>query len=463
MRAIFLGRHWRSLMAAVLIGAAVAATSAQADDAPQSAVSGDPLVVRDVSVFLLSAYGTKLNDRELFQTSLPGYTLSRRPIASRDQANNPTPLGIMTFSGPAGSDVDVLLEFEQGRILSHWPPGSLRSRRLLWASIDLAAQASTPPGSMPEGHWLLPLREAERLFLVGNRAADRFLLYDAELPYAPHVTLQRAEEGYTVTNSGAFAIRDVVIYRPAENDQWEVAAVAEVAPAPERPPQPEGEKPADAPAADSPQPAQPQPAAAPAEAPAVASPAAEAASAVAAPGRPATAQQDQPADASSEAKPPAGSSAVAPLAGTLSSDDVLQSWRQSLAALHLEQPEIDFVLSILRQQALRRESAMLVYRLDEAQLEKLLPLEVTPYPDRLFRVGLVIVQDVDPDLQSKVETLVAQLGDDQWKQRQAAQQQLAELGLAAKPKLEAALKHEDAEIVFRAEQLLEALQPQSVP
>jgi hypothetical protein len=121
------------------------------------------------------------------------------------------------------------------------------------------------------------------------------------------------------------------------------------------------------------------------------------------------------------------------------------------------------VLSILRQQALRRESAMLVYRLDEAQLEKLLPLEVTPYPDRLFRVGLVIVQDADPDLQSKVETLVAQLGDDQWKQRQAAQQQLAELGLAAKPKLEAALKHEDAEIVFRAEQLLEALQPQSVP
>lgn len=177
MSAIFLCRHWRSLMAAVLIGAAVTATSTQADDGPQeAAASGDPLVVRDVSVFLLSAYGSNLNDRELFQTSLPGYTLSRRPIASRDQANKPTPLGIMTFSGPAGTDVDVLLEFEQGRILSHWPPGSLRSRRLLWASIDLAAQASTPPGSMPEGHWLLPLREAERLFLVGNRAADRFLL-----------------------------------------------------------------------------------------------------------------------------------------------------------------------------------------------------------------------------------------------------------------------------------------------
>ena len=100
---------------------------------------------------------------------------------------------------------------------------------------------------------------------------------------------------------------------------------------------------------------------------------------------------------------------------------------------------------------------MLVYRLDDAQLEALLPLEVTPYPDRLFRVALVIVQDADPDLQSQIETLVAQLGHDQWRQREQAQQELTILGLAAKPKLEAALKHKDAEIVFRAEQLLEAI------
>src|SRR5690606_21024310 len=147
----------------------------------------------DVSVFLLSAYGTKLNDRELFQTSLPGYTLSRRPTASRDEANSPTPLGIMTFSGPAGANVDVLLEFEQGRILTHWPPGRLRSKRLLWAGIDLAGQTTVDPAALPEGHWLNPLRQAERLFVVGNKSSDRFLLYDAELPYSPHVTLKRSE------------------------------------------------------------------------------------------------------------------------------------------------------------------------------------------------------------------------------------------------------------------------------
>jgi hypothetical protein len=463
MRATGFHCHWRHLFAAVIFGAGIAGTSAQGDEAPQATASGNPLVVRDVSVFLLSAYGSNLNDRELFPATVPSYTLSRRPAATRDQVNTPTPLGIMTFRGPAGADIDVLLEFEQGRILSHWPPGSLRSRRLLWAGLDLADEASMPLNSMPEGHWLLPLRDAPRLFVGGNRAADRFLLYDAELPYAPHVTLERAEEGYTVTNSGAYAIRNAVIYRPAGEGQWEVAQVAEVAAAPKDQPQPEGEKPAAAPATNAPQPGRPQPAAAPAEAPAVASPAVEAESAVAAPGRPAAAPQDQAAAESSQVKPPAGTSAVAPQTATLSAEAALQSWDESLAALDLEPPEIDFVLGILREQALRSESAMLVYRLDEAHLEKLLPLEVTPYPDRLFRVSLVIVQDADPDLQSKVEALVAQLGSDEWKQREAAQQQLSELGLAAKPRLEAALKHDDAEIVFRAEQLLEALQSTPMP
>jgi hypothetical protein len=463
MRSIFSTCHWHLVIAAVLIGAGRAGAVALADDAPQAAAGGDPLVVRDVSVFLLSAYGSKLNDRDLFPATVPSYMLSRRPAASRDQANLPTPLGIMTFSGPAGADVDVLLEFEQGRILSHWPPGGLRSHRLLWAGLDLVDQASMSPNSMPDGHWLLPLREAQRLFASGSRATDRFLLYDAELPYAPHVTLQRADDGYTVSNTGSYAIQDVVIYRPVENDQWEVAAVSEVAAAPKGQPEPAGEKPADAPAADSPQPDQPQPVPAPAAAPVAASPAAAAEAPFAAPGQPAAAPQGQAEASSPETKPGAGTSAEAPLAGMLSAEDALQSWRQSLARLHLEEPEIEFVLGILRQQALRRESAMLVYRLDEAQLEKLLPLEVTPYPDRLFRVGLVIVQDADPDLQSKVEALVTQLGNDEWKQREAAQQQLAELGLAAKPKLEAALKHEDAEIVFRAEQLLESLQSSPMP
>ncbi|MEZ6145640.1 MAG: hypothetical protein R3B91_09550 [Planctomycetaceae bacterium] len=101
---------------------------------------------------------------------------------------------------------------------------------------------------------------------------------------------------------------------------------------------------------------------------------------------------------------------------------------------------------------------MLVYRMDEAQLEKLLPLEITPYPDRLFRVALVIVQDADPDLQSRIDALVKQLGDDDWSRRVDAQEELEELGLAGKPKLEEALKSEDAEVVFRAEQVLEKIQ-----
>lgn len=443
-----------------------------ADDGAEPPAGREPLVVRDVAVYLLSAYGTQLNERGLFASTLPGYTLSRRPTASRDSSNEPTPAGIITFSGPPEKNVDVLLEFDNGRFLSHWPPGRMRSKRLLWAGMDLSTRPPDDASKTSEDHWLLPLRDADRLYAAGNKHNDRFLLYDAELPYSPHVTLQRAEGGYTVTNTGQFVIHDVVIYRPAAIGRWEVAAAAEVGAAKKASEKGDGEeKPASSPAQSGDKPsqqAQPQPTSAPAavavEAAADAADdavaveaVAEQADAFAAEAQPVPGEKSKESETQPEQKPAAGTSAPASLVGTLTADEAIKSWRQSLAALNLEQPEIQFVLGILRQQALRTDSAMLVYRLDEVQLEKLLPLDVTPYPDRLFRVALVIVQDADPDLQSQIETLVAQLGDDEWRQREQAQKELTELGLAAKPKLETALKHKDAEIVFRAEQLLEAI------
>ncbi|MEZ6145638.1 MAG: hypothetical protein R3B91_09540 [Planctomycetaceae bacterium] len=102
-----------------------------ADDDPVE--SPEPLTVRDAGVYLLSAYGTNLNDRGLFQSTLPGYTLSRRPSAPRKDSNTPSPVSMITFSGPPMEDIDVLLEFDNGRFLSHWPPAQMRSKRLLWA------------------------------------------------------------------------------------------------------------------------------------------------------------------------------------------------------------------------------------------------------------------------------------------------------------------------------------------
>lgn len=49
-----------------------------------------------------------------------------------------------------------------------------------------------------------------------------------------------------------------------------------------------------------------------------------------------------------------------------------------------------------------------------------------------------------------------QLGHDDWDTREAASKQLAELGPAARPKLQAALQSKDMEVVWRAERLLQA-------
>jgi hypothetical protein len=90
-------------------------------------------------------------------------------------------------------------------------------------------------------------------------------------------------------------------------------------------------------------------------------------------------------------------------------------------------------------------------------LEKLLPLEVTPPADVQVRVALVIVQDADPEVLTSIDRLIAELGDPVWKKRAAAQIELEKLGRAAQPKLQEALTNPDAEIVYRVEQILEAI------
>jgi hypothetical protein len=63
---------------------------------------------------------------------------------------------------------------------------------------------------------------------------------------------------------------------------------------------------------------------------------------------------------------------------------------------------------------------------------------------------------VDPD-EARAKLLVAQLGDGNWEKREAASKELATMGAAALPQVEAALKSQDAEIALRAAGLVEAV------
>jgi hypothetical protein len=429
----------------------------------------DELTVRDVSVFQVSAYGQQLNARALFRTTLPAVIPSQRPSAPRSEGRHPVPVGIITFGGPPTEDIDVMLEFDSGRFLGHWPAANKRSQRLLWRSLNVDSQPENVIG-IPDEHWLAPLLQADRLFVHSDSRSNRFLLYDAEVGYTPQLKVTLDEGVFSVANSGQYAVHDVMICKPVEG-RWRVASVDEAPGTGVKPAS--GEQPAASPesvfenSATTAQPAaSPQPAAAPANA-VPAAPATPPATVVVA---------DSPAEAEAVAQPaaatenadaaaqpqqqPTGPATQVPFVGDDAIDALaaLNLWRARLSELGLGDPEIDHVLRILEERALQADTTMVVYRLDPQALEELLPLEVTPLPDRIVRVALVILQDADPEIEAKVVKLIAQLGDPLWKNRVAAQQQLRDLSQAALPKLTEAVNNSDVEIAFRAEQLLEELQ-----
>jgi hypothetical protein len=137
-------------------------------------------------------------------------------------------------------------------------------------------------------------------------------------------------------------------------------------------------------------------------------------------------------------------------------EEIVQSWRDRLLELGIGEPEVQHLTSILQSQALRTDSATVVFRLDDEQLDVLLPLEVTPLPDKQIRIALVVLLDADPDLMTRVEELVKKLGDPSYAEREAAEQRLRELGPAARPKLQEAINNSDPEVAFRAEEIIES-------
>ena len=72
----------------------------------------------------------------------------------------------------------------------------------------------------------------------------------------------------------------------------------------------------------------------------------------------------------------------------------------------------------------------------------------------MVRVAMVLMRNADPQLGNEVERLIAQLGDQKYAAREAAQKRLLELGPLAFASLNKALTGTDLEIVIRAERIL---------
>ncbi len=87
-------------------------------------------------------------------------------------------------------------------------------------------------------------------------------------------------------------------------------------------------------------------------------------------------------------------------------------------------------------------------------IDEVVLLDVFPPPKKFVRVAAVVAHGVDPRLQDRARALVKQLGEAAPKARDAAEEQLFEMGPVAVPALEDALRDKDIEVVYRSERLL---------
>lgn len=137
----------------------------------------------------------------------------------------------------------------------------------------------------------------------------------------------------------------------------------------------------------------------------------------------------------------------------------MADWKQRLIQLGFTEGEAGMAVGMLAEQVLEKEHLNVVYRMDEQAFDKLVRLDVTPNPKKTVRVCLVVVKSLDPGLKDKINRLIAQLGDNEWKKRVAAHEALTKLGRSAVPHLKSAQKDAklltDAEVMYRVERLLD--------
>jgi hypothetical protein len=373
-----------------------------------------------------------------------------------EKENEPSPVGVIRFIGSTadGEKLDVLLQNKGGRFLATWPKANTRSTGVLWQNLVLTDRPPTSQEQLGAASWVNRLRSAAAPFLTKEGRAEKFLLYDAEPKYLLplKVFAGEADRQYIIANNEkTAALHDLTFYKP-EPDGWYTTTLAELPPA---------------------KPASPATTKAAATQAATTRPATNTATTVAVTAVTTTATattsavSTRPSTQQASSQPttrPIGQTISLAAAGTKDPLEVLSPWKDRLTSAGLAATDQDLILAILRKHALDAHRLTAVYRLDADQLEQMLPLEVTPQPRRTTRVGLVIVKNVDPAIITEVETLVQQLGDPKWDTREAAHKRLAELGVAARPKLEALLKTaKDPEIVYRIERLIATLTHEPVP
>lgn len=469
----------------VAAGAALFAQSTAPATIPSTTVPSATLpdapalnaTVTEWVIFVADVSQGQLNRKDAFEDSLPRFVndLRTEPVEeSQHLRSQPHPVGVIRLSSDApraagkATAFDVQLTFQNGRALGHWPNAKNRTRSFLWQDVQIASQ-DTELRVLPQGEWLTELRSGGPLLTCGT-TTEPFLLYDVELAYPVTLNVSggdgggegAAGGGYKVYHTMDAPMLDLSFYKKDPAGSWRSASLPTLArtvvasSTTQASIQATPPSPTDAPAATT-APAGWRPASLTTSPETIPTPATRAATQATQPTSAARMATSVPSTQSAATNPaatqPAGTPVV--LASTADSEiSLLAPWKPRLALAGVSAADQDVILKILAKNALDPKRLTAIYRMDPAELDRILTLEVVPQPRKVARIALVVIRGIDPMIRTELDRWVAQLGDRAWEKREAAMAEIRKIGIPAKPALEQATKDKDLEVVFRAEQLL---------
>jgi hypothetical protein len=313
--------------------------------------------------------------------------------------DEPSPVGLIRLIGSTDSKVDVsIMSKPGGNFVASWPKAEDRPNQLLWRDLSLAEQPATPLTPLDNQNWFTTLRSAKGTYLsMEHSPTEKFLLYDLQMKYDCKLKIKSGSDNLVdVTNTGNVPLHDVMLFRDGKE-----VGVGDLDAAP---------KPV------------------------------------------------KSTTASATTGPVPHNSATLQLGTRPTSQPSVPLWYNRMIAAGVDPAEAQMINRLMSRYVYDKRMTA-VYVLDDAEFDRLEPMEVVPQPSKISRFGLVIVLNVDPAAGNIVDDLIKQLGDEDWSKRDSAYRALATMGPAATAKLNTAKSDKDLEIAWRAERLL-ALNPQ---
>jgi hypothetical protein len=313
----------------------------------------------------------------------------------------PSPVGVIRLVGSADTKVDVTINTKAGNFIGSWPKAEERTNQLLWRDLTVSDQPATPLLVTGPNNWFTALRDIKSAYVsMEHVGCDRFLTYDVQSPYPSPLKIKAGKESRELSNTGNTPLHDLMLYQ-GDKEGWRMLEVGDLAPT----------------------------------------------------------SAASPKHASTQAATQATTTPVNPqlkLSRTASTQpsDLAAAWKPRIQKAGVDAGDAAVIQHLIEQYAFDGHRLTAVYRMDDAEFDRLLPIEVVPQPAKITRFGLVIVINADPSEGTIIDDLVTALGDNEWSKRDAAYHALAAMGPAAAEKLKTASKSSDLEVAWRAERLL---------